>query len=107
MPFLKSCLLQKLASKYQGWIPVSMGKCNYFNAKTQHGEAATKERGIYAASPHGHLETLEFAESEPYRTEKRRERRAPKNLRQHERFGRIAVQRCPGCEIRPNRTATA
>jgi hypothetical protein len=64
-----------------------------FNAKTQRGEAGTKERGIYAASPHGHLETLAFAETKPYRTEKRRERRAPKNLRQYERFGRIAVRR--------------
>jgi hypothetical protein len=63
------------------------------DSQTQRGEAATKERGIYAAPPHGHLETLEFAETEPYRTEKRRERRAPKNLRQNERFGRIAVRR--------------
>jgi hypothetical protein len=61
--------------------------------EAQRDDAATKERGIYAASPHGHLETLKFAETEPDRTEKRRERCAPKNLRQNERFGRIATQR--------------
>jgi hypothetical protein len=54
--------------------------------RTQRGEAATKEHGIYAASSHGYRETLILAKSQQYRTAKRRERRAPKNLRHHERF---------------------